>query len=85
MPDAEPLLHQLGAYDPAEATRLAELLEKAGLPFEIETDQHTLSGSNDFSGLQFGVNPEGAKILIFVTEPDLARATALVRAHFPSS
>ena len=84
MPDDEPLLHQLGAYDPAEATRLAELLEKSGIPFEIETDQSAFSGSNDFSGLQFGVNPESAKILVFVTEPDLARAEALVRQHFPA-
>lgn len=84
MPDDEPLLHQLGAYDPAEATRLAELLGQHGIAFEIETDQHALSGSNDFSGLQFGVNPEGAKILVFVNEPDLARAAALVREHFPA-
>ena len=78
MPDNEPLLHQLGAFDPAEATRLADLLEKNGIDFEIETDQSALSGSNDFSGLQFGVNPEGAKILLFVPAPDLARAQALL-------
>jgi hypothetical protein len=78
MPDDEPLLHQLGAFDPAEATRLVDLLEKSGIDFEIETDQTALSGSNDFSGLQFGVNPEGAKILLFVPEPDLARAQALL-------
>jgi hypothetical protein len=78
MPDDEPLLHQLGAFDPAEATRLVDLLEKSGIDFEIETDQSALSGSNDFSGLQFGVNPEGAKILLFVPEPDLARAQALL-------
>ena len=78
MPDDEPLLHQLGTFDPAEATRLVDLLEKSGIDFEIETDQSALSGSNDFSGLQFGVNPEGAKILLFVPEPDLARAQALL-------
>jgi len=78
MPDAEPLLHQLGTFDPAEATRLVDLLEKSGIDFEIDTDQSALSGSNDFSGLQFGVNPEGAKILLFVPEPDLARAQALL-------
>ena len=78
MPDDEPLLHQLGAFDPAEATRLVDLLEKSGIDFEIETDQSALSGSNDFSGLHFGVNPEGAKILLFVPEPDLARAQALL-------
>ena len=80
MPDDEPLLHQLGAFDPAEATRLVDLLEKNGIGFELETDQSALSGSNDFSGLQFGVNPEGAKILLFVPEPDLARAQALLRS-----
>ena len=74
----------LAAADERAATRLAELLEQHGIAFEIETDQHALSGSNDFSGLQFGVNPESAKILIFVTEPDLARAEALVRQHFPA-
>ena len=78
MPDAEPLLHQLGTFDPAEATRLVALLEEHGVTFEIETDQSALSGSNDFSGLQFGVNPEGAKILIFVPEPELARAQELL-------
>ena len=36
--------------------------------FEIDTDQSAFSGSNDFSGLQFGVNPEGAKILIFTKQ-----------------
>lgn len=80
MPDDEPLLHQLGAFDPSEATRLVELLEQHGVVFEIETDQSALSGSNDFSGLQFGVNPEGAKILIFVPETELARAQALLRS-----
>ena len=84
MPDDESLLHQLGSYDPAEATRLAELLEKNGVPFEIETDQTALSGANDFTGLQFGVNPEGAKILFFVPEAALAPARDLVRQHFPA-
>lgn len=79
MPDDEPLLHQLGAFDPSEATRLVDLLEKHGVTFEIETDQSAFSGSNDFSGLQFGVNPEGAKILLFVPEPELPRAQELLR------
>ena len=79
MPDAEPLLHQLGAFDPAEATRLVALLEQHQVTFEIETDQSALSGSNDFSGLQFGLNPEGAKILILIPEPELARAQELLR------
>ena len=79
MPDADPLLHQLGAFDPAEATRLVALLEQHQVTFEIETDQSALSGSNDFSGLQFGLNPEGAKILIFIPEPELARAQELLR------
>jgi hypothetical protein len=79
MPDDEPLLHQLGAFDPAEATRLAELLEKHGVAYEIETDQSALTGSNDFSGLQFGLKPESAKILIFVPATELARAEELVR------
>ena len=54
------------------------LLEAHGVAFEIETDQSALSGANDFSGLQFGVNPEGAKILIFIPEPALARAQELL-------
>ncbi|MFM9953333.1 MAG: hypothetical protein ACKVVO_04685 [Opitutaceae bacterium] len=78
MPDAEPLLHQLGTFDPAEATRLVALLEEHHVTFEIDTDQSAFSGSNDFSGLQFGVNPEGAKILIFIPEPELARAQELL-------
>jgi hypothetical protein len=78
MPESEPLLHQLGTFDPAEATRVVALLEQHGLLFEIETDQSALSGSNDFSGLQFGVNPEGAKIMIFVPEPELAKAQELM-------
>lgn len=78
MPDEEPLLHQLGAFDPDEATRLVELLDKHGVPCEIETDQSALTGSNDFSGLQFGVNPESAKILIFVSEAALAQAQTLL-------
>lgn len=80
MPDDEPLLHQLGAFDPAEATRLVELLEQRDIAYEIETDQSALSGSNDFSGLQFGVNPEGAKILIFVPEANLALAQEILRS-----
>ena len=81
MPDDEPLLHQLGAFDPAAATRLLALLEAHGISVEIETDQSALSGSNDFSGLQFGVNPEGAKILVFVPEAALAQAQELLRRH----
>jgi hypothetical protein len=79
MADDEPLLHQLGAFDPSEATRLVELLEQNGVTFEMETDQSALSGSNDFSGLQFGVNPEGAKILLFVPEAELSKAQELLR------
>lgn len=78
MPDEEPLLHQLGAFDPDEATRLTELLDQHRVSYEIETDQSALTGSNDFPGLQFGVNPESAKILIFVPEPELARAQELL-------
>lgn len=78
MPDDEPLLHQLGAFDPEEATRLAELLDQHSVPFEVETDSTALTGANDFSGLQFGTNPESAKILIFVPEADLARAQGLL-------
>ena len=78
MPDDEPLFHQLGAFDPAEATRLAELLEQQKIHYEIETDESALTGSNDFSALQFGVNPEGAKILIFVPEGNLAQAQTLL-------
>jgi hypothetical protein len=84
MPDDEPLLHQLGAYDPEEATRLLPLLEKQGVTFEIETDQSAFSGSNDFTGLQFGVNPESAKILIFVPEAELAKAQEIARRHLPA-
>jgi hypothetical protein len=83
MPD-EPLLHQLGAYDPEEATRLATQLEKQGVTFEIETDESALSGSNQFSGLQFGVNPESAKILIFVPEAEFAKAQEIARQHLPA-
>ncbi len=78
MPDAEPLLHQLGTFAPAEATRLVALLEQHNVTFEIETDESALSDSNILSGLQFGVNPEGAKILIFVPEPELARAQEIL-------
>jgi hypothetical protein len=84
MPDDEPLLHQLGAYDPEEATRLLPHLEAQGVTFEIETDQSALSGSNDFSGLQFGVNPESAKILVFVPEAEFAKAQEIVRHHLPA-
>ena len=78
MPEEEPLLHQLGAFDPEEATRLAELLDQHGVTYEIETDQSALTGSNDFPGLQFGVNPESTKILVFVPEPELAKAQELL-------
>lgn len=80
----EPLLHQLGAYDPEEATRLAAQLEKQGVTFEIETDESAFTGSNQFSGLQFGVNPESAKILIFVPEAELAKAQDIARQHLPA-
>ena len=46
--------------------------------FRLSPDETALTGSNDFSGLQFGVNPEGAKILLFVPEASLAQAQALL-------
>ena len=82
MPD-EPLLHQLGAFSPEEASQLVPLLEAQHIPLEIETDESALSGSNDFPGLLFGVNPEGAKILIFVPEPALAKAQEILGKLFP--
>jgi len=79
MNDEKPLLHQLGAFDPSEASRLLPLLEQSHVPFELETDQTALTGRNEFSALQFGVNPEGAKILVFVPEPSFAEAQEILR------
>jgi hypothetical protein len=79
----EPLLHQLGAFSPEEASQLVPLLEAQHIAFEVETDESALSGSNDFPGLLFGVNPEGAKILIFVPEPALAPAQEILAKLFP--
>ena len=77
MADETPLMHQLGAFDPEIAFRLLPVLEQHGIAFELEDDPPGLGGSEALPGLQFGVNPTAAEVLVFVAERDLVKAREL--------
>lgn len=79
MADEPPLMHQLGAFDPEVAFRLLPMLEQHGIAFELEDDPPGLGGSEALPGLQFGVNPTAAEVLVFVAERDLPKALELSR------
>lgn len=83
MPDEKELLHELGAFDPEQATRLLPLLERSGIPFEVETDDVQLDRPPSFPVLQLGMTTDSAKLLVFVTAGNLARAADVARKAFP--
>ncbi len=80
---AETVWHQIGSFEPREAKRLLEALEKAGVPFEIEYDDSALQRPMRTVELYLAMNPEGAKLAIFVPEENVGDVQVLVRALFP--
>lgn len=83
MEDSGPLLHQLGAFEPSDVKKVLGELERLGIAFELEADHSALGEPNRALQLYFGLYPEGSKLLVFVREPDLARAEDVVRRLFP--
>ncbi|AHF91516.1 hypothetical protein OPIT5_16090 [Opitutaceae bacterium TAV5] len=75
--------HQVGSFEPHEAKRILEALEKAGVPFEIEHDDSALERPLRTIELALAMSPEGAKLAIFVPEKDVGDVQALVRTLFP--
>lgn len=82
-PESEELWCQIGSFEPSEARRLFPLLEQHAIPFQMEGDHSRLQKPFRFLQLEFGLYPEGSKVLIFVPEKDEARAQPLVAGLFP--
>lgn len=83
MESNEEMLRQLGAFEPMDAKRLLPLLEAEHIPFEVEADDSALSKPNRWLHLYFGMYPEGSKVVVFVAESDLPRATQILETLFP--
>ncbi len=84
MAEEDNLLHELGAFEPAELKRIAPALEAAGIEFEIESDHHELGRPMRDSELVLGFNPAGSKLVVFVPGPKLEAATTIVATLYPA-
>jgi hypothetical protein len=74
---------QIGSFEPMEAKRVFPLLDQHQIPFEMEGDHSRLQAPFRFLQLEFGLYPEGSKVLIFVPEKDEIRAQQLLATLFP--
>jgi hypothetical protein len=83
MPDEPEILHQLGTFEPHEATRLLSRLEADGIRFELERDDSALAQPNRALQLYLGMYPEGSKLVVFVPASHLEKALAVVKELFP--
>lgn len=83
MEPQEEMLQQLGAFEPSDAKRLLPLLEAEHIPFEVEADDSALSAPGRWIYLCTGIYPEGSKVVVFVSESDLTRATEILDTLFP--
>jgi len=83
MPDEPEKLHQLGAFEPHEAKKVLPRLETEGIHFELEVDNTELMKPTHAAQLNFGIYPEGSKLVVFVPESELENALAAVKDLFP--
>lgn len=83
MSDSEPLLHELGTYDPNDAKKVLTALEAAAISFEVESDHSALMRPERTMLMNFGMYPDGSKLRVFVPEPMLAAAESIVAKLFP--
>jgi len=83
MDDHGELMHQVGSFEPLDAKKVLPLLEANGIRFELETDDSALERPGRWMELSLGMYPEGSKLLVFVPESQVARATNLILSIFP--
>ena len=84
MPDEPEMMHQLGAFEPNEATRLLQRLEADGIPFELDRDDTALAAPNRALQLYLGMYPEGSKLVVFVPASRLEKALTVLKELFPA-
>jgi len=84
MPDEPEILHQLGTFEPHEASKILPKLEAGGIRFELERDDTALAEPTRSLQLYLGMYPEGSKLAVFVPESQLEKAQATVQSLFPS-
>lgn len=77
------MMHEVGAFEPADAKRVLDALETAGVPFEIEPDNSDLLASGRDLQLYLGMYPPGSRLLVFVPESSVAKAQEIVAKLFP--
>jgi len=83
MPDEPEMLHQLGTFEPHEATKILPRLEAAGIRFELERDDTALAEPTRALQLYLGMYPEGSKLSVFIPETQLEKAQAVIKDLFP--
>jgi hypothetical protein len=83
MSSSEEMLHHVGSFEPFEARKVLGAFEAAGIPFEVEADHSALAKPGRWLEQQFGMFPEGSKVVVFVPASSLAKAEAIVSRMFP--
>ncbi len=83
MPNEDEMLHQVGAFEALDAKRVLEAFEAEGVPCEVDRDDSSMLNIDRTAMLNFGMYPEGSKLLVFVPESSLSKAEAVVRRLFP--
>ncbi len=77
------LMQQLGTFEPPEAMKVLPLLEAGGIPFEIEMEPGLLARTSGALQAYLGIDPDAAKLAVFVPASQLAQAMAAVKAWLP--
>ena len=83
MPSEDEMMHEVGGFEPADAKRVLEALEAAGVPFEIEADHSNLLTPGRSLELYFGMYPPGSTLLVFVPGASVTIAQDIVTKLFP--
>ena len=83
MESPDDIMQQIGAFEPSDAKRVIASLETNKIPFEVEADDSALFAPNRWLQLQFGMYPDGSKVVIFVPESRVPNATEILNTLFP--
>jgi hypothetical protein len=74
---------ELGTFDPPDAKQVLRLLEENDIPFEIEADHSALMQPGRFLAQQWGMNPAGSRMKVFVPETHLDIALRRLESLYP--
>ena len=77
------MFYQVGAFSPSEARKVLKAFEAQSIPFELESDHTALAKSGRWLQQQFGLHPEGSKLVVTVPESYFQKANTILRQMPP--